>query len=270
MNLNNNNIINSSVASDQLIHIDNEPVIVNPSERHFVDYLADMYAAVLCLERLERAHNRDLVHTEEYNKVLEKTLNRIKNIENQLNVAASSGLRYSGLDDFLQTYGVAQACGAARARLIENARLEAERNAAREKQQSEAEKQKNAPVGPNPTSVLQAAQHFITLMDCLKLNQRSTDQLYPLILDLLNAVKRVHPQFDQLPRLTNWVTLLDSMKASDELNDEQMREFLFDVERGYNGFYRYLDGIQHGGASNTNNNNLPSSSGSPVVLFTPR
>lgn len=244
---------------------DNDPVIVVPSERHFVDYLADMYAAILCLERLERAHNRDLVPSDEYSRTLDKTLSRIKTIENQLNVAASSGLRYSGLDDFLQTYGVSQACGAARARLIETARQQAERIAEREKQQNAAELQKSMPTGPNPTSVLQAAQHFITLMDCLKLNQRSTDQLYPLIQDLLNAVRRVHPQFDQLPRLTNWMTLLDSMKASDELNDEQVREFLFDVDRGYNAFYRYLDGIQHGGRGGGGGAASSSSSGTSTV-----
>ena len=220
---------------------DNDPVTVAPAERHFVDYLADMYSAVLCLERLERARNRDLVSQDEYASTLSRTLERVKTIEAQLGVAAASGLRYSGLDDLLQTYGVAQCTGAAQARLIAQARAAAEKDAASTSAAAAA-----ALPQPlvNPTSVLQAAQHFITLMDCLKLNQRSTDQLYPLILELVAAVKRVHPQFDQLARLEGWLKLLDSMKASDELTDEQLREFIFDVERGYQAFYRYLDSIQ--------------------------
>ena len=237
------------LSSDPNAITDSEPVVVAPSERHFVDYLADMYSAVLSLERLERAHNRDLVATtDEYQANLAKTLQRIHTIEAQLSVAAASGLRYAGLDDFLHSYGVAQACGAAQARLIATARAEAEREATETRRRaSEAASRASSANAVNPTNVLQAAQHFITLMDCLKLQQRSTDQLYPLILDLLGAVKRVHPNFDQLPRLSGWMTLLDSMKASDELSDDKRREFLFDVERAYTAFYRYLDGMQSGG-----------------------
>jgi ESCRT-I complex subunit VPS28 len=183
------------------------------------------------------------VPADEYTRTLEKTLSRIKNIENQLNVAASSGLRYSGLDEFLQTYGVSQACGAARARLIENARLEAERSAQREKLASAAEQQKSAPAGPNPASVQQVTERFITLMDCLKVNERSVDAVYPFLQELLAAIPRVHPQFDQLPRLNNWITLLDSMKASDELDDQQVRDMTFDIDRAYNSFSRWLESI---------------------------
>src|SRR3989338_4136103 len=92
---------------------------------------------------------------------------------------------------------VPQACGAARARLIENAKLEAERTAQREKLASAAEQAKNVPTGPNPASDLLVTEKFITLMDCLRVNDRSVDSVYPYLQELLAVIPRVHPQFDQ-------------------------------------------------------------------------
>ncbi|CAB1350752.1 unnamed protein product [Coregonus sp. 'balchen'] len=56
---------------------------------------------------------------------------------------------------------------------------------------------------------------FITVMDKLRLEIRAMDEV-------------------------KWLTTLSSMSASDELDDSQVRQMLFDLESAYNAFNRFL------------------------------
>jgi ESCRT-I complex subunit VPS28 len=53
----------------------------------------------------------------------------------------------------------------------------------------------------------------------------------------------VSATFESLGRLTGWLEKLDGMRASDRLDEDAARDMLFDVERSYNAFYRYLDAM---------------------------
>lgn len=206
-----------------------EPIRIEPSERHMVEYLADMHAVITALERLERANNRDLVSTADYEQSLEKLVKRFDTVDKQLQ--ATPLARYNGYKAFMRDYDLTSSCAAALARLTAIAH------------QREAEAaQALAAAKPtlNPQEVLEATQHFITAMDALKLGQTAADQLHPVIADLIVAVKRVAPEFDQLPRLNTWLSKLDSMHASDQLDDRETREMLFDLDRGYQAFHRHL------------------------------
>jgi ESCRT-I complex subunit VPS28 len=43
--------------------------------------------------------------------------------------------------------------------------------------------------------------------------------------------------------------LLNGMKASDELNEEQLRQLMFDIEHAYAEFFRSLGGTRDGSDS---------------------
>ena len=89
-------------------------------------------------------------------------------------------------------------------------------------------------------------QHFITLMDSIKLNLMAVDQLHPLLSDLMACLNRMQAAlptaFQGRDRIREWLIVLNRMKASDELSETQVRQLLFDLENAHGEFYRSLGG----------------------------
>lgn len=99
-----------------------------------------------------------------------------------------------------------------------------------------------APVGTVKV-VAEVVQYFITLMDSLKLGMVAVDEIQPLLGDLMSALNQVNtlpPDFDAKQKVQNWLTILNKMKASDELDKEQIRQMMFDLEGSYNAFHRAI------------------------------
>ena len=84
-------------------------------------------------------------------------------------------------------------------------------------------------------------QFFITLMDSVRLEQRAADDLHPMLSDLMSSVTLIPgvPK-DVTGSVERWLVRLNGMKAAEELDDEQGRELLFDLDKSYNGFHRFL------------------------------
>ena len=238
-------------------------VTLSLAEKHLADYMADLYAAIVSLERLERAYHRDLVDKAAYEAAVVRLLDRQDTICNQLRTAARGA--FTDLDSFMSQYDLERSCAAAKVRIDAghpcwkrptsqvgpNASASSSSSGGTNSGGSNASSNggggaaATASTAPmvQPKVVLEAAQHFITIMDCLKLKQTAADQLHPLLTDLTATVKGVNPGFEHLTRLEGWLTKMDTMRASDELNEVETREMLFDVERAYQAFYRYLSGI---------------------------
>lgn len=307
-------------------------VSIAPSERHGVDYLADLYTALLALEKLEKAHHRDLVTPEQYAASLRRLLEKYANIAHQLRrgtaaaapgggaagvpgatsgsagspagalgvsggAGASGGSAGSarvamgaaeivgrtflpggkGIDAFLADYAVN--CPGARTRLLQafgdggippigpngdllpidltgagGAGGGAATPAAADGGASGAVGSgasnggsggsgSPTPGAVDPKIVLEVGQHFITLMDCVKLQQTAADQLAPILTDLLAALRRVAPDFEALPRLQKWWDRLGEMHATDVLDERDTRALAFDLERGYQAFHHFLQGL---------------------------
>ncbi|SCZ87712.1 BZ3500_MvSof-1268-A1-R1_Chr2-2g05178 [Microbotryum saponariae] len=78
-------------------------------------------------------------------------------------------------------------------------------------------------------------QAFITLMDGVKLNLRSKDQIHPLLTDLMSGYTRFKnsSQWEGRPKLLSWMISLNQMRASETITEEQARDLMFDVEQAY-------------------------------------
>jgi ESCRT-I complex subunit VPS28 len=48
------------------------------------------------------------------------------------------------------------------------------------------------------------------------------------------------PDFEGRQTVSQWLQTLSGMSASDELDDSQVRQMLFDLESAYNAFNRFL------------------------------
>jgi ESCRT-I complex subunit VPS28 len=78
-------------------------------------------------------------------------------------------------------------------------------------------------------------------MDSLKLNLKAVDQIHPLLSDLIQSLNRVvSGDFEGKIKIRNWLVTLNKMKASEEIDDEQARQLMFDLETAHNEFYRSL------------------------------
>jgi len=188
-----------------------------PREREMYDNMADLFSIIKTTEALEKAYVRDAITADEYKINCVKLINQFK---------AASTLTKDYVPDirrFMQEYRLD--CKAAEKRLIEGVPL------------------MTAKVDDTARTVAETVQHFITLMDSLKLNMTAVDQIHPLVADLLDSLSRISNlsvDWEGKVKIKNWLVILNTMKASDTLNEEQIRQMLFDLESAYNAFHKSL------------------------------
>ena len=96
-----------------------------------------------------------------------------------------------------------------------------------------------ASTSASAVAVAESVQHFITSMDSLKLNMVAVDQVYPLLADLAAALGRVGglpPDWTGREKVKKWVSKVHALPASRELDADDVRQLLFDLESAYNEF----------------------------------
>ena len=92
---------------------------------------------------------------------------------------------------------------------------------------------------PTARAAAEATQHFITFLDALRLNYAAKDQLHPLLSDVITAVNNVtQTDFEGRACIVKWLIVLNRMGAGDEIDEQQRRQMLFDVEGAYHEFYK--------------------------------
>jgi len=65
----------------------------------------------------------------------------------------------------------------------------------------------------------------------------SKDQLHPLLVETIQAVNKVTSvEFEGKEKIVRWLITLNQMRAAEELNDDQARDFQYDMESAYHGF----------------------------------
>jgi hypothetical protein len=76
--------------------------------------------------------------------------------------------------------------------------------------------------------VAETTQSFITFMDALKLRLRAKDQLHPLLQELMTGYSRfkASAEWQGRGKIVQWLIALNSMKASDEITDDQSRQVI--------------------------------------------
>lgn len=92
-------------------------------------------------------------------------------------------------------------------------------------------------------TVAEIVQHFITAMDSIRIEMKSVDGLLPLLTDLLDSLNRLQmlsPDFEGKIKIKGWISKLNKMKASDELSDEDTRQLLMELESSYSAFHKAL------------------------------
>jgi len=204
-------------------------------ERQWYEQLGDLYSLIVTTEHLETAYVRDAISEQAYTSACLKLIAQYKTLREAMGEQAPE------LGAFCRDYSLQ--CRAAEQRLkvgIPATVLHGEAGAGGAGGAGAASGGQRMEV-----SVFHAVQHFITLMDGLKLGQRAVDELHPPLMELAESISKVPalPQdHESRTKTLHWLTTLHAMRAHEELTDAQCRQFSFDLDQAYNQFHKFVKG----------------------------
>lgn len=194
-------------------------------ERQIYDDQANLYAIILATEYLERAYARDDVDEKDYVKQCNKLISQFRLAEKAVLAKDMT------TEKFMATFHMD--CPRAVERLLNMGIPEPLKS--------------NAVMADDHSTVAvtiaETVQYFITAMDAVKLDQRAVDELQPLLSDLMDSLTKL-PQvpndFEPTRKVQKWLQLLNTMRAIDEIDDDDSRQLYHDLDSAYAEFTRYL------------------------------
>jgi ESCRT-I complex subunit VPS28 len=196
-------------------------------ERSRFDDLATFYSIIRAIELLESSFTKDLVAQEEYADGCYKLMQQYKTQESAL---LRSGA-ITSVDSFLKEYGFS--CTMALERIRVGAPATAVISNPGQASQSQF-------------VVMEVVQFMLTCMDALKLAQGSgaaVDDILPLLRDVvgsLNKLPNLPAGFSGKTKPMEWMVKLNGMRASQLLDDDQMRQMYLDLEDSYKQLHELL------------------------------
>ncbi|XP_073419208.1 vacuolar protein sorting-associated protein 28 homolog [Dendrobates tinctorius] len=191
----------------------------NAREREKYDNMAELFAVVKTLQALEKAYIKDCVSPSEYTAACSRLLVQYKAAFKQV-----QGAEVGSIDDFCRKYRLD--CPLAMERIKEDRPITIKDDK-----------------GNLNRCIADIVSLFITVMDKLRLEIRAMDEIQPDLRELMETMNRMShlpPDFEGREKVSQWLQKLSSMSASDELDDSQVRQMLFDLESAYNAFNRFL------------------------------
>ena len=215
----------------------------------------DLYAIVKTTEKLERAYVRDAIPAAEYEPACSRLIGQFRTLWETLRPDGSgSGTGESAaagsvpdVQQFMNAHGAR--CPMAVKRLIYSGLPATVEHGKTGGGGGEGSRRGGVGAGfagaggasssASAVAVAESVQHFITSMDSLKLNMVAVDQVYPLLADLAAALGRVGglpPDWTGREKVKKWVSKVHALPASRELDADDVRQLLFDLESAYNEF----------------------------------
>ncbi|XP_048763511.1 vacuolar protein sorting-associated protein 28 homolog isoform X1 [Ostrea edulis] len=189
-------------------------------EREKYDNMAELYAVINTLQSLEKAYIKDAVQPKEYTAACSKLLVQYK--------AAFKLVKgdFATVEQFMKKYRLD--CSAALERIKEDRPITIKDGISQ---------------GNTSKAIADIVSLFITVMDTLRLEIRAMDKIQPDLKELMETMSRLSilpKDFEGTQKVKKWLDIFDEMSASEELDDNQVRQILFDLDSAYNAFNRIL------------------------------
>lgn len=192
-------------------------------ERDALETQADLYAIILATEHLERAYARDAISHQEYSTECKKLIGQFKMEE-------KAALRAGGCkttEEFMHRFEME--CPRATNRLLIEGIPQPASTGSGEVDMK--------------VRVAETVECFITVMDGVKLDQLAVDQLKPDMDNLMVALKNLPDtpnDFEPSKKVSKWLQKLNEMRAVDEIDQNDARQLLHDLNAAYADFTNYL------------------------------
>ncbi|KYQ93534.1 vacuolar protein sorting 28 family protein [Tieghemostelium lacteum] len=196
-------------------------------EREVYENLAELYAIIRATEVLEKAYIRDDVSAKDYTTSCSKLIAQFKSSQTLVKD------NISNVPNFMKDYDLN--CKAAYDRLVNKGFPATLEHTTHTTDLTDSARAKN---------VAEAVQTFITTMDSVRLKMVAVDNLHPYLSDLMECLNKntwLPKTFDGKEKIMHWISTLNKMKANDELDEDQTRQLLFDLESSYNVFYKAIN-----------------------------
>ncbi|MEJ1271580.1 solute carrier family 39 (zinc transporter) member 4 [Cricetulus griseus] len=184
--------------------------------------MAELFAVVKTMQALEKAYIKDCVTPNEYTAACSRLLVQYKAAFRQV-----QGSEISSIDEFCRKFRLD--CPLAMERIKEDRPITIKDDK-----------------GNLNRCIADVVSLFITIMDKLRLEIRAMDEIQPDLRELMETMHRMShlpPDFEGRQTVSQWLQTLSGMSASDELDDSQVRQMLFDLESAYNAFNRFLHAL---------------------------
>ncbi|XP_077991308.1 vacuolar protein sorting-associated protein 28 homolog [Glandiceps talaboti] len=191
----------------------------NAREREKYDNLSELFAVINTLQNLEKMYIKDAVHSKEYTAACSRLLVQYKAAFKQVESS-----EYPTVEEFCRKFRLDTP--AAMERIKEDRPITIKDDK-----------------GNTSKCIADIVSLFITIMDKLRLDIKANDELQPDLKELMETINRMSSlpsDFEAKPKVNKWLQTLGSMTASDELDEDQVRQMLFDLESAYNDFSRAL------------------------------
>ncbi|ORY15760.1 vacuolar protein sorting-associated protein 28 [Clohesyomyces aquaticus] len=211
-------------ALSATINLDEEVKLsTTTTERDLYDSLAEIYSIIVTLDALEKGYLKDSITEADYTETCSRLLKQYKSNLADETVAQAFG----DLETFKREWNMECPRATERLRIGIPATVE----------QGPTHKGAQHGSDADATLVVAATENFITLMDAIKIGLVEKDTLHPLLVDIIQAVNKVtDKEFESKGKIVQWLITLNQMRAAEKLNDDQAREFQFDMEQAYYGF----------------------------------
>ncbi|KAJ8114571.1 hypothetical protein OPT61_g3580 [Boeremia exigua] len=211
-------------ALNATINLDEEAKLsTTNAERDLNDSLAEIYSIIITLDGLEKAFLKDSINEGDYTETCSRLLKQYKSNLADETIAKAFG----DLDQFKREWDLD--CPRATERLRVGVPITVEQGPSR----TTAQQGDFA----DATLVVNATETFITLLDAIKIGLVEKDTLHPLLVEIIQSVNQVtDKEFENKGKIVQWLITLNQMRASEKLDDEQARQFQFDMEQAYYGF----------------------------------
>ena len=196
-------------------------------ERDLYEDKADLYGIIIAIERLDRAYIKDHISGDEYTRISEDLLTKCKVLYNKLQIGLD------GLESFMTEHQGASQLGAGKSAVLSRIKIGVPIT-------------KEHGTGDLSSSydsrrlILEAGQHMTTCVNTSTMGLNSADALYPILSDAVSTTAKVSPNLPELEALRNWLRIVNTLKAAEELTEDQARQFRFDVETAYGAFSKQL------------------------------
>ncbi len=191
-----------------------------------MDDLANLFSVIRTVDTLERAFTNGTVQSDEY----EKNINQLMTQFNVIKTALKD--EYPDIEKFVDEYDMDVAF--AKARLFGN-----QVAATRIYHGADSSKQE-------VIHILEAEQHFVTLVDSLKLELVHVDDIIPLLRELsesLSSIPSISADSEVKQTVARWLTKLGQMRASDKLESDDTRQMSLDLDTAYSSFHKAVSKI---------------------------
>lgn len=211
------------------INLDEEVKLTETrAERDLQDSLAEVFSIIVTLDQVEKAYIKDAIPETSYTEICDRLLKQYKAILTDEAVASE----IVDLETFKNKWDIEVPRATERIRIGLPSTVTA----------PPINTLSTGSSNTNGTLILEATQDFITFLDALKLGLLAKDQLHPLLSDVIQSVNKVtNKDFEGRGKIVKWLIVLNQMKATEEVNEDQARELELDMNSAYQGFKSTLN-----------------------------